>query len=129
MKMIFVVDDTNINLIAAEEALSDDYNVITLSSASRMFVILNKVIPDLILLDILMPDMDGFEAMEKMKSDTKYADIPVIFLTSKSDENTESRGFKMGAVDFISKPFSKPVLLNRIETHLDMESKIRERTE
>ena len=76
-----------------------------------------------------MPDMDGFEALKKMKSEKKYAEIPVVFLTSQNDADTEAHGFKMGAIDFISKPFSKPVLLNRIETHLDMETKIRERTE
>jgi len=129
MKTIFVVDDTKINLLDAEEALSENYNVFTLLSASIMFDVLEKVQPDLILLDILMPDMDGFEALEKLKSNKKYTDIPVVFLTSQSDAVTEARGFKMGAVDFISKPFSKPVLLNRIETHLFMESKIRERTE
>ena len=129
MKKIFVVDDTNINLLDAEEALSEEYNVFTLSSASVMFEVLENVKPDLILLDILMPDMDGFEALEKLKSGARYADIPVIFLTSKNDAVTEARGFEMGAIDFISKPFSKPVLINRIEAHLDMESKVRERTE
>jgi len=129
VKTIFVVDDTKINLLDAEETLTENYNVFTLSSALIMFDVLEKVQPDLILLDILMPEMDGFETLEKLKSDKKYADIPVIFLTSQSDSVTEARGFKMGAVDFISKPFSRPVLLNRIEAHLNMESKIRERTE
>jgi len=128
MKTIFVVDDTNINLFDAEEALAEDYNVLTLSSASVMFDVLGNVRPDLILLDILMPDIDGFEALKILKSDNRYADIPVVFLTSKSDVATEARGFKMGAIDFISKPFSKPVLLNRIQSHLDIESKIQERT-
>ena len=128
MKTIFVVDDTGVNLLNAEEALSGDYNVITMLSASIMFDALERVMPDLILLDILMPEMDGFEALEKLKADRRYEDIPVIFLTSKKDAVTEAHGFKMGVVDFISKPFSKPVLLNRIEMHLDMERKIHERT-
>jgi len=129
METIFVVDDTKFNLLDAEEALTENYNVFTLLSASIMFDVLEEVQPDLILLDILMPDMDGFETLEKLKSNKKYADIPVIFLTSQSDAVTEARGFKMGAVDFISKPFSKPVLLNRIEAHLNMENKVRVRTE
>ena len=128
MKTIFVVDDTNINLLDAEEALSEYYTVFTLSSASIMFEVLDNVKPDLILLDILMPDIDGFEALEKLKSDARYKDIPIIFLTSKGDAATEARGFKMGAIDFVSKPFSKPVLLNRIESQLNMEDKILERT-
>jgi len=129
MKTIFVVDDTNINLFDAEEALSDNYNVLTLSSAPVMFDVLRNVKPDLILLDILMPDIDGFEALRILKSDTRYSNIPVIFLTSKSDVATEARGFELGAIDFITKPFSKPVLINRIQAHLDIESKIHERTE
>jgi len=129
MKTIFVVDDTNINLFDAEEALSEDYNVLTLSSASVMFDVLDNVKPDLILLDILMPEMDGFEALEILKTDSRYTDIPVMFLTNKSDVTTEARGLKMGAIDFITKPFSRPVLLNRIQAHLDIENKIHERTE
>jgi len=129
MKTIFVVDDTNINLFDAEEALSGEYNVLTLSSAVVMFDVLCNTKPDLILLDILMPDIDGFEALERLKSDSRYADIPVIFLTNKNDTATEARGFKMGAIDFVTKPFSEPVLLNRIKSHLDIENKIHERTE
>ena len=128
MKTIFVVADMNINLLDAEEALSENYNVLTLASALGMFEVLENIHPDLILLDILMPDIDGFEALEKLKSDERYAEIPVVFLTSKSDSGTEARGFKLGAIDFVSKPFSKPVLLNRIEAHLFMEDKVRERT-
>ena len=118
MKTIFVVDDNNINLVAADETLSDSYNVFTFASAMTMFEVLNDIIPDLILLDILMPDIDGFEALKRLKADMQYAQIPVIFLTSKNDANTEARGFEMGAVDFIFKPFSAPVLLNRIKAHL-----------
>ena len=120
MKTIFVVDDTNINLLNAEKALSEKYNVITMSSAAVMFEVLADIRPDLILLDILMPVMDGFGALEKLKSDPKYADIPVIFLTGKNDGIIEAKGFKMGAIDLISKPFSKPVLLNRLEKHLNI---------
>jgi len=128
MKTIFAVDDNRINLLTAEEALSEQYNVFTLSSASLMFELFDDVMPDLILLDILMPDISGFEALKRLKADKRYASIPVIFLTSKKDADTEALGFEMGVVDFISKPFSKPVLLNRIKTHLDIEDIINERT-
>jgi putative two-component system response regulator len=77
----------------------------------------------------MMPEIDGFEAMRRLKADTRYADIPVIFLTGRSDSATEALGFEMGAVDFVTKPFSAPVLRNRIKTHLDIENIIRERTE
>ncbi|MCL2443417.1 MAG: response regulator [Treponema sp.] len=128
MKTIFVVDDNNINLLSADETLSMYYQVFTLGSASGMFELLIDVKPDLILLDILMPEMDGFKALKLLKSDNRYTDIPVIFLTSRNDPATESMGFELGAVDFVSKPFSKPVLLNRIKTHLDIEDKIHERS-
>jgi putative two-component system response regulator len=128
MKTIFVVDDNPINLQTAKKALSDRYNTITLSSASIMFEFLDNVMPDLILLDIMMPEIDGFGALERLRADRRYKNIPVIFLTSKSDADTEALGFEMGVVDFIHKPFSPPVLLNRIKTHLNIDEIIRDRT-
>ena len=127
-KMIFVVDDNDTNLIMASEALEERYRVMTLPSAERMFAILRKIIPDLILLDIEMPDIDGFEALRRLKENELYADIPVMFLTSMTDAAVEARGFELGVVDFIGKPFSAPVLLNRIKTHLNIDELIRERT-
>jgi len=118
MKTIFVVDDNNVNLIAADEALSDLYNVFTLASASTMFDLLNEIIPDLILLDIMMPGINGLEALKMLKADKKYTGIPVIFLTSNNDAATEALGFELGVMDIILKPFSAPVLLNHIKTHL-----------
>jgi len=129
MKTIFIVDDNDVNLSTAKKALSKQYRAFTLSSASAMFELLNDIVPDLILLDILMPNMDGFEAMKLLKSDGRYSDIPVLFLTSQNDAATEAHGFELGAVDFVSKPFSEPVLLNRIKTHLDIDGLIRKRTE
>jgi putative two-component system response regulator len=129
LKTIFVVDDNNVNLLSADEALSKYYNIFTLPSASSMFELLENVRPDLILLDIMMPDMDGFEALKILKSNSRYEEIPVIFLTSKKDTSTESHGFEMGVIDYISKPFSEPVLINRIKTHLGVEDIIRHRTD
>ena len=128
MKTIFVVDDNAINLSIAKDALKGCYRVRTLPSAEKMFEIMEKSLPDLILLDIEMPDMDGFEALAFLKENTATAKIPVIFLTSMTDDFIEARGFEMGAVDFIQKPFSAPVLQNRIKTHLDIDGIIRERT-
>ena len=122
------MDDNDVNLSTAAKALSKQYRAFTLPSASAMFELLNDIMPDLILLDILMPEMDGFEAMRILRSDRRYSGIPVIFLSGRNDAATEARGFEMGAVDFISKPFSEPVLLNRIKTHLEIEELIRERT-
>ena len=127
-KTIFVVDDNDTNLTMANEALKDQYRVLTLPSAARMFALIEKVKPDLILLDIEMPEMDGFEALRRLKEDKEQADVPVIFLTSMTDTSVEARGFQLGVIDFITKPFSEPVLINRIKTHLDVDELIRERT-
>jgi putative two-component system response regulator len=128
MKTIFIVDDNNVNLLTARNALSKHYNLFTMSSAAIMFEMLDNVSPDLILLDIMMPEINGFEALKKLKADTRYTSIPVIFLTSKNDSATEALGFELGVIDFILKPFSPLVLLNRIKTHLNIDELIRERT-
>ena len=127
-KIIFVVDDNATNLTMAEEALVGKYRVVALSSAAKMFKALEKFKPDLILLDVEMPEMSGFEAMKKLKATDSHADIPVIFLTNLSDTTSEAYGIDLGAVDFIMKPFSEPVLINRIKNHLQIDELIRERT-
>ena len=126
MKTIFIVDDNDTNLMAAKTALEGIYKSYALPSALQMFKLAEKIIPDLILLDIDMPEMDGFQAMQKLKSDCKLQSVPIIFLTGKNDEATEIRGFEMGALDFINKPFSPPVLVRRIETHIETDKLIKE---
>jgi putative two-component system response regulator len=121
MKTIFIVDDNDANLSTATKVLSKQYRAYTLPSASGMFELLNNVMPDLILLDILMPEMNGFEAIRLLKGNEQYADIPVIFLSGQNDVVTKARGFEMGAVDFIEKPFSEYDLLDRIKAHLGIE--------
>jgi putative two-component system response regulator len=113
----------------AEAALEKQYQAMTMPSAAKMFVLLERIKPDLILLDIEMPEMDGFEALKILKSNGKWFDIPVIFLTGRNDPKVEVRGFELGAIDFITKPFSEPVLLNRIKTHLDIDDIIRDQTQ
>lgn len=127
-KTVFLIDDNVTNLTMAEEVLVDHYRIIALSSAAKMFTALEKFRPDLILLDIEMPDMNGFEAMKRLKKDERYLDIPVIFLTGRTDVDSEALGIELGAVDFIMKPFSKPVLINRIKHHLNIDDLIQERT-
>ena len=127
-KIIFVVDDSDTNLTMAEECLEGSYDVLTIPSGAGMFKILNKMRPDLILLDIEMPEMDGFEVLARLKANEKYRDIPVIFLTANRDFRLETRGFEEGVVDFIGKPFSAPVLLNRIKLHINIADVISERT-
>ena len=129
MKTIFAVDDSDVNLTKAKQALTGHYRVLTMPSAERMFTLLQKISPDLILLDIEMPEMDGFSALQKLMEDEHTAKIPVMFLTASTDEAIESRGFELGAVDFVTKPFSTSVLLNRIATHLHIDGIIKKRTE
>jgi putative two-component system response regulator len=128
LKTIFVVDDNDTNLLVAEEALENEYDAVTMSSAEIMFELLDKIRPALILLDIKMPGMDGLEALEQLKSNKSTAVIPVILLTSMVNPAIEAQGFELGAIDFISKPFSAPVLLHRIKLHLDINALIGERT-
>ena len=125
---IFVVDDSDTNLSMAKDALKEHYRVMTMPSAAKMFALLEKITPDLILLDIEMPEIDGFEALMRLKDNEAQSAIPVIFLTSVTDAEVEVRGFQLGVVDFITKPFSAPVLVNRIRTHLNIDELIRERT-
>jgi putative two-component system response regulator len=129
METIFIVDDSDANLIEAKKALKGHYRIFPLPSAEKMFTLLEKITPGLILLDIEMPEMDGFAALEKLKGNAKTAKIPVIFLTASTDEATEVRGFETGVEDFIAKPFSKPVLLRRIACHLHISNLIKKRTE
>jgi putative two-component system response regulator len=112
----------------AKDALNEHYRVMTMPSAVKMFSLLEKITPDLILLDIEMPEMDGFEALARLKDNSALADIPVIFLTGMTDSAVEARGLQLGVTDFITKPFSAPVLLNRIKTHLNIDELIRDRT-
>ena len=129
MKNILVVDDSRLYREKARQALNKNYEVTVLGSAVEMFALLGKFIPDLILLDIEMAEMNGLEALKKLKRDSHTANIPVIFFTAMFDEKLEARGFELGAVDYIRKPFSTPVLLNRIASQLHADGLIKKRTE
>ncbi len=125
MKTIFIVDDNETNRMMAKNALDGTYKTFTLPSAAKMFKLLEKITPDLILLDVDMPETDGFGAISILKANEKLKSIPVIFLTAKNDAESEIHGFEMGALDFINKPFSAPVLIKRIETHIETDKQIK----
>ena len=119
LKQILVVDDSTINISAAQAALEADYEVLSVESAQAMFSLLESgPRPDLILLDVLMPEMDGYEAIVKLKANPVTADIPVIFLTSLSDREAEFVGLDYGAVDYIAKPIFPSLLAKRVSNHL-----------
>ncbi|MDR1487105.1 MAG: response regulator [Deltaproteobacteria bacterium] len=115
---IIVVDDAVTNLKCAKMSLADTAQVYTVISAQKMFDLLDSIVPHLILLDINMPGMDGLEALKILKENPKTADIPVIFLTSKTELDSELEGLSSGAVDYITKPFEPLLLQKRVAIHL-----------
>jgi putative two-component system response regulator len=120
--LIILVDDNAANLLAGKHVLMNKYNVFTAPSAEKMFRILEHNKPALILLDVDMPEMNGYEAIKILKAKDETKDIPVFFLTGKSDSNDELKGLSLGAIDYITKPFLPPLLLKRIEVHLLVEA-------
>ena len=117
-KMILLVDDSRVNLQIGLNSLAGIYAVLTAPSAEKMFHILENTRPDLILLDIDMPETCGFEAIKILKSKQEIKDIPVIFLTSRSDPYDEFKGLSLGAVDYITKPYDPKLLRRRVKTCL-----------
>jgi putative two-component system response regulator len=115
---IILVDDNAANLTTGENILKTFYEVQTVPSAEKLFECLAKGTPDLILLDLEMPKIDGCQAIKCLKSVAAFADIPVIFLTAEDNEEIELEWFNLGAIDYVPKPFSASILLKRIKTHL-----------
>jgi sigma-B regulation protein RsbU (phosphoserine phosphatase) len=118
---ILVVDDTPANLTLMVGLLQDDYQVRAATSGQKALTIaFSDNPPDLILLDIMMPEMDGYEVCRRLKADENTREIPIIFLTAMSEIEDEEKGLKLGAVDYITKPVSPPITLARIHTHITM---------
>jgi putative two-component system response regulator len=121
--LILVVDDAPQNLSFMDGLLSDDYQVKVAPNGLRALKIATSTpAPDLILLDIMMPDMDGYEVCRQLKANPQTRDIPVIFLTAKTESADESQGFALGAVDYVTKPISPSIVLARISTHLALKA-------
>jgi DNA-binding response OmpR family regulator len=118
MKKVLIVDDSTFNLNMCKNSLKDLYELYFAPSAELMFKILKQIKPDLILLDVKMPGIHGYEAMRMLKADNEYKDIPVIFLTAMDDEDSEMEGFELGAMDYIHKPFVKSLLIKRINAQI-----------
>ncbi|MFT3985347.1 MAG: response regulator [Lachnospiraceae bacterium] len=119
-KIIMVVDDTPSNLQYAMQVLGDRYKVIPVKSGEAALTAMEKILPDLILLDIEMPQMDGYETIRRIQHEERTASIPVIFLTAHSDMDNELKGFQLGAVDFIIKPFVPEIMLARVSTQIEL---------
>ena len=118
--LIMVVDDDEINSKAVTNMLQEEYRVLTANSGKKALDLLKECKPDLILLDVYMPEMDGHNVIQILKENSDYSDIPVVFLTSDENEDTEVQGFSEGATDFIRKPFRKAVSIQRIRRILEL---------
>lgn len=115
---VLIVDDEPNNLQLMRHILSEEYQLSFAINGANALEVARKVMPDIILMDIMMPQMDGYEACRRLKADSSVADIPVIFITSMSDVADESRGFEVGGVDYIAKPVSRMIVQARVATHL-----------
>ena len=118
-QVILAVDDTPDNLALISGVLKEHYRVkVATNGNDALHIAFSTDPPDLILLDIMMQGMDGYEVCRQLKSDSQTSDIPVIFLTAMTAVIDEAKGFELGAADYITKPIRTPVLLARIATHL-----------
>ena len=120
VKTILIIDDEQVNITLLDLALQHDYHLLTALSASAALEHLEDTSVDLILLDIMMPQMNGYELCKIIKANPKTADIPIIFSTAKNEVGDEAKGLELGAVDYLTKPIQKSILLARIKTHLSL---------
>ncbi|HYK36708.1 PP2C family protein-serine/threonine phosphatase [Alloacidobacterium sp.] len=122
-KTILLVDDAPANIQVANSILKDTYKIRIATNGAKALELANAIpSPDLILLDVMMPEMDGYEVCSRLKMEAQTRDIPVIFLTGQTEIEDETRGFKVGAVDYIHKPFSPAIVMARVQTHLMLRS-------
>ena len=132
---VLVVDDIEANIDILVDTLGDDYRISVAMDGESALEDIKEVLPDLILLDIIMPGIDGYQVCEQLKSDDMTRNIPIIFLTALTEESNEAKGLALGAVDYITKPFSPELIKSRVRNHLELkryrnhlEEMVRERT-
>ncbi|MBF0489565.1 MAG: response regulator [Candidatus Omnitrophica bacterium] len=118
LKKVLIIDDSLLDRTILKEVLKDDYQVLETGDGQGVLDMIAQNIPDIILLDIQMPGMDGFEVCRRLKSDDKYRFIPVFFFTASTDLESKVKGFQSGAVDYITKPFINEEIRARIKVHL-----------
>jgi len=119
---ILIVDDMPTNIEILNEILGNDYEILFATNGEDAINIASNVSPDLILLDVVMPDIDGYEVCRRLKSNEKTKDIPVIFITSMDHEEDESKGLNIGAIDYITKPISSSIVKARVRNHLELKT-------
>ncbi|MCL2366217.1 MAG: response regulator [Oscillospiraceae bacterium] len=120
--VILIVDDIEINRMILAEILKDDYDIVEAGSGTEALSILfeDELSPTVVLLDIMMPDIDGFQVLEKMKNSDSTKHIPVLFITAANSDETESLGLKSGAADYVAKPFNHDVVRARVDNHIKL---------
>lgn len=119
-KVVLVIDDTPENLALIADVLRPEFKVKVASSGERGLELAQTTTPDLILLDIMMPEVDGYEVIRRLQGSKRTCDIPVIFLTAMRSVNDERKGLDLGAVDYITKPISPPIVQARVRNHLQL---------
>lgn len=117
---ILIVDDTAANIQVLNESLQAEYRILFATNGSEALKVAAHSTPDLILLDIMMPEMDGYEVCQRLKNDPSLKDIPVIFNTALSEVKNEKKGLDLGAADYITKPFNPDIMRLRIRNHLKL---------
>ncbi|MEO5331580.1 MAG: diguanylate cyclase [Magnetococcus sp. YQC-5] len=121
---VFIIDDETISIDVLAELLRPHYRIVSAKCAEHAFRRLEShPLPDLILLDVMMPEMNGYETCQYLKRNVRTKDIPVIFITSSTSEADETRGFGVGAVDYIGKPYSPEIVLARVKTHIELKQR------
>ncbi|MCJ8271307.1 MAG: diguanylate cyclase [Psychrosphaera sp.] len=120
---ILIVDDEVINLNILADAFKEDYKLLVTKSGAQGLTRALQHDVDLILLDIMLPDMDGFEVCKRLKANEKTRNVPIIFITSRTQSTDEELGLHAGAVDYIGKPFNLPIVIARVETHIALKQK------
>jgi CheY-like chemotaxis protein len=117
--LIMVVDDTPMNVLLVDRMLKNEYKVVSANNGVQALEMLaNGPMPQLILLDILMPEMDGYETCRRIKADPKLRDISIIFMSARAEAEDEILGMELGAVDYMTKPLCLPLLLSRVKAQL-----------
>ena len=124
---VLAVDDTPENLHVLMELLKDDFVILAAKDGEKALKLARNKEPDIILLDVMMPGMDGYEVIGELKSDDITKDIPVIFVTSLSDAGDETKGLALGAIDYITKPFNPDIVKARVRNHLELREAVRVR--
>jgi diguanylate cyclase (GGDEF)-like protein len=118
--LILIVDDEVANIEILSAALEDEYEICFATSGEEAIEIALSVLPDLILLDVLMPGIDGYEVCRRLKEDSLIADVPIIFTTGLGDQEAEARGLSLGAIDYVTKPISPVIVRIRVRNHIEL---------